>query len=307
MRDAREDTTSRYVYDMAGRAVEYRKSSDWDTDSGAEQVYIHNYYEDGTNRLLEQNVRAAGIGVDTFYSYGKASQGQMPDVIYGLELKNKVWQSKINYEYDSLGRRTKQTLVYGSKQTPVTYSYVPGSTLLERIDNNGDEYRYVYDNMGQITAIYHNNVLERSYAYGVQGEVNRENDRVANISCKYTYDKGGNILSKAVYPYTSGTLGTPTETIVYGYDDAIWKDLLTSYKGQSITYDTIGNPLTYRNGMVLPCGARLCLWRTSRLANRRPQRQPLLADSATGSARKRCLAEWPSDEDLQQDGDQCDL
>ena len=117
------------------------------------------------------------------------------------------------------------------------------------MDNNGDEYRYVYDNMGQITAIYHNNVLERSYAYGVQGEVIRENDRVANISCKYTYDKGGNILSKAVYPYTSGTLGTPTETIVYGYDDAIWKDELTSYKGQSITYDRIGNPLTYRDGM----------------------------------------------------------
>ena len=30
----------------------------------------------------------------------------------------------------------------------------------------------------------------------------------------------------------------------------MWKDLLTSYNGQSITYDTIGNPLSYR-GMTL--------------------------------------------------------
>lgn len=29
------------------------------------------------------------------------------------------------------------------------------------------------------------------------------------------------------------------------YDNSNWKDLLTSYNGQSITYDPIGNPLTY--------------------------------------------------------------
>ena len=27
-----------------------------------------------------------------------------------------------------------------------------------------------------------------------------------------------------------------------------WKDRLTSYNGQTITYDSIGNPLTYNNG-----------------------------------------------------------
>ena len=30
-----------------------------------------------------------------------------------------------------------------------------------------------------------------------------------------------------------------------------WKDLMTSYNGQSITYDEIGNPLTYRDGMTM--------------------------------------------------------
>ena len=33
-------------------------------------------------------------------------------------------------------------------------------------------------------------------------------------------------------------------------------DLLTAYKGQSITYDAIGNPLTYRDGMTMTWDCR---------------------------------------------------
>lgn len=36
-----------------------------------------------------------------------------------------------------------------------------------------------------------------------------------------------------------------------GYAQTGWKDLMTSYNGQSITYDEIGNPLTYRDGMTM--------------------------------------------------------
>lgn len=31
----------------------------------------------------------------------------------------------------------------------------------------------------------------------------------------------------------------------------MWKDKLTSYNGETITYDGIGNPLKYRNGMTM--------------------------------------------------------
>ena len=34
----------------------------------------------------------------------------------------------------------------------------------------------------------------------------------------------------------------------YGYTNAGWSDLLTSFDGGTITYDTIGNPLTYHDG-----------------------------------------------------------
>ena len=66
----------------------------------------------------------------------------------------------------------------------------------------------------------------------------------------WEYDAAGNILNRKEYAYTTGTLGTPTRTVNYGYGDADWGDLLTSYNGMTITYDEIGNPLTGRNGSM---------------------------------------------------------
>lgn len=40
----------------------------------------------------------------------------------------------------------------------------------------------------------------------------------------------------------------PKSTYSYSYGDADWGDKLTSYRGESITYDEIGNPLSYYNG-----------------------------------------------------------
>ena len=57
----------------------------------------------------------------------------------------------------------------------------------------------------------------------------------------------GNITSKTV----NGT------TTSYGYGDTNWKDKLTSYDGQSITYDEIGNPLSYRGMTMSWTGRRL--------------------------------------------------
>ena len=55
-------------------------------------------------------------------------------------------------------------------------------------------------------------------------------------------------MLKAEYAYTTGTLGTPSSTKTYTYGDSLWKDKLTAYNGISITYDAMGNPLSYNNG-----------------------------------------------------------
>ena len=42
----------------------------------------------------------------------------------------------------------------------------------------------------------------------------------------------------------------PEKEVVYGYGNNNWKDQLTTYDGQPITYDAMGNPLSYK-GMDL--------------------------------------------------------
>ena len=69
------------------------------------------------------------------------------------------------------------------------------------------------------------------------------NDPHENATWVYNYDRGGNILSKVKYVYTEGELGEVVENIPYEYTDSNWKDKLTAYNGQAITYDAIGNPL----------------------------------------------------------------
>ena len=57
---------------------------------------------------------------------------------------------------------------------------------------------------------------------------------VGDESYTYTYDTAGNILTANGHSYT--------------YGNSQWRDLLTAYDGETITYDQIGNPLSYYNG-----------------------------------------------------------
>ena len=86
------------------------------------------------------------------------------------------------------------------------------------------------------------------YDYDELGQLIREDNKDTNKSYTYSYDSRGNILEKKTYAFTLGTLGTAQKTDSYGYATDSWKDRLTSYNGQTITYDSIGNPLTYNNG-----------------------------------------------------------
>ena len=74
-----------------------------------------------------------------------------------------------------------------------------------------------------------------------------EKNAAAGKAWNYTYDNGGNILSRTEYTYsTNGTVSGSGTTTSYTYGDAEWGDLLTAYNGEAISYDGIGNPLSYR-------------------------------------------------------------
>ena len=65
-----------------------------------------------------------------------------------------------------------------------------------------------------------------------------------DITYKYTYDNYGNILSKSTYKLNTTTL---INTDTYTYDNANYKDQLTKFNNDTITYDGIGNPLKIGN------------------------------------------------------------
>ena len=70
-------------------------------------------------------------------------------------------------------------------------------------------------------------------------------DKLNGKVYNYTYDAGGNLISETV------TDSNGTTSNAYEYKNSNWGDVLTSYNGQNITYDEIGNPLTYRDGMSI--------------------------------------------------------
>ena len=86
--------------------------------------------------------------------------------------------------------------------------------------------------------------------YDAIGQLIRVNDQwdttagTTGTTWVFTYDLGGNILTKNAYAYTTGTVGTAVQSHNYTYGNAGWKDLLTAYDGTTITYDQIGNPLS---------------------------------------------------------------
>ena len=154
------------------------------------------------------------------------------------------------------------------------WTYKPGAngsatSLLSTYANGSDaKYNYDYDANGNITRIWRGNTSftnaseKYSYVYDSANQLIRENlyygsGNSSNATITYEYDIWGNLLNKKIYAYTVGTLGTARETVPYAYTNSAWKDQLTSYDGESITYDASGNPTNYLGATLVWEGQRL--------------------------------------------------
>lgn len=131
------------------------------------------------------------------------------------------------------------------------------STRISSETIGSDTYAYTYDTLGNITEIKKNGQTYRRYTYDDLGELIAE-EVAGEYRTEYVYDNGGNILSSTKYLYENGAFQSSGETKTYAYSTGAWKDLLTTYNGQTITYDAIGNPdcwaginLTWSDGRLL--------------------------------------------------------
>lgn len=153
--------------------------------------------------------------------------------------------NRIEFTYDGFGRVTGRTYsnTSGATRRVTTYTYQDvgtdkTTTLLKSVNNSGfGELGYEYDAVGNITQITKNGAVQETYTYDALNQLKTVTRN--GITTEYNY-QNGNITSVTQN-------GTVIKT--YGYTNSTWSDLLTSFNGQTITYDEIGNPLQYRDGM----------------------------------------------------------
>ena len=247
-KDERTQLETRYQYDLIGRLLESRS-----TDG----LKVKVTYDD-KNRVAQKQYRVDGTGHQTRYLYGDVAKQQKPGLGYGMQIDGKTC---IEYAYDLLGRCKKKTQIYPSgKKKEITYTYVQGikegttTALVGTITENGKETAYTYDGRGNILeictkALDTGKVTDHMlYTYNGMNQVIREEDAVRGTTYTYTYDLGGNLLENKKYDQVNGVEELRgTDTYTYNSD---WKDQLTSFNGKAITYDAMGNPLSYM-GMSL--------------------------------------------------------
>ena len=157
--------------------------------------------------------------------------------------------NSLAYTYDGIGRMNKRTMTVGNHAYEPGFTYVAGSNggnttaLVAAMSQTGENLSYTYTNTGNIASVTRAGVTT-SYAYDATGQLIRVNDPWDKTSgtdgttWTWAYDRGGNILNRKRYAYTTGTLGSALQTITYTYGNADWKDQLTAYNGAAITYES---------------------------------------------------------------------
>ena len=245
-----------YLYDDIGRLLQV---------SGNDGSYVKTSY-DKLDKSTDLHYKFNGQRRDVYFHY--SDKDNLPlDVKFGTGTAYAVTNL-----YDGLTRVYEKdyTLVGNTSNSKLKaeYSYVDWSG--DKSDRTTGTVRginytfaanglsthdrwYTYDNVGNILTecswiSSSSKPVQESYTYDAKNQLVRHDSVTQNCTITYAYDAGGNITSKKIYAYTTGSLDgkTPTETINYTYGNSAWKDELTSYKGEAIEYDEIGNPELYR-------------------------------------------------------------
>jgi RHS repeat-associated protein len=245
-----------YLSDLAGRLSEIRRSD------GNSTRYTYN----ASNQVTAFNETISGTSYSTTYAYD--NDQRMTALASGL-LAVAVGYDTAN----SLDRVLTVTRAYnGVNRITTTYGYQAGATgqsvTSKRVASvtNGSKTAigYTYDDNGNIATITQGSDVSE-YFYDGLNQLKRENVSVAGATPytrTFSYDVGGNLLEKKTYSYVAGntTLGTLLSTDTYVYGDTNWADKLTSFNGVAMTYDGIGNPLTWTD----PNGAWTATWTMGR-------------------------------------------
>ena len=273
-----------YTYDSRGQISKIEKKS-LTLENGAitgETLLTAEYYGYDAMDRLTRIVVTDGTNLISDIAWSYDADQNVTAITTRVNNGGTLRTDTYAYSYDNDHRPTNTT--YGSVSESITYdgySRVTGKT----VQNSGNTVlstSYAYRDIdaehtttqvSSLTNTFGGNTLSHSYTYDANGNIlsdgsttyaydslNQlvwEYNTAAGKAWNYAYDLGGNILSKTEYDYADGQTSNPV-TVSYTYGDAVWRDLLTAYNGEAITYDGIGNPTIYRGwGMSWQGGRQL--------------------------------------------------
>ena len=224
---------------------------------------------DGTNLIsdiawsydADQNVTAITTRVNNngtlrtdTYAYSYDDDHRPTNTAYGSVSESITYDgySRITGKTVQNSGNTVLSTTYAYRDIDAEHTTTQVSSLTSSFGGNTVSHSYTYDANGNILSDG-----STTYAYDSLNQLVWEYNTAAGKAWNYAYDLGGNILSKTEYDYADGQTSNPV-TVSYTYGDAAWRDLLTAYNGEAITYDGIGNPTIYRGwGMSWQGGRQL--------------------------------------------------
>ncbi|WP_292778201.1 Calx-beta domain-containing protein [Nostoc sp. NMS9] len=210
---SQDDYTVNYGYDAVGRLTSL-------TDATGESIISYEY--DNAGRLTKET---NGNGTYTTYEYDQ--QSQLTRLI-NYKANNTV-NSRFEYAYDNLGRRTSMTTLNGTFE----YGYDATGQLTSVVTPDNRTIRYQYDAAGNRIAVTDNET-------GTNYTSNNLNQYTNAGNAVYTYDTDGNLISK--------TEGGQTSTYTYDVENRLVK-VVTPDGTWDYQYDGLGNRVaTVLNG-----------------------------------------------------------
>ena len=268
--DGGNNMTTIYKYDNAQRLV---KTVVYDTETMKNINGISYSYDQDSNvdfLWYDQDYLYDSIEYGRLFHYYSCDYDDADGSLKSLSININGYPNTINavlnYAYDGFGRYASKSFATSGGINTINFAYLTNglatsslvsqytSTIIkDELIKYNKTFNYVYDDANMnITEVrdVDNNLLYK-YTYDELDRLIREDNSELSKTFVYSYDDNGNILSENVYSYTLGDVSdiTPMHIYEYSYENENWKDQLTEYNGDTITYDEVGNPLSYWNGM----------------------------------------------------------
>ena len=226
--------------------------------------YTYNEYGELTQKALSG-------AVDRAYSYAYKDNAARDLEYVGIDGYKFYPLTDVN------GRNTGREIYSGENRIAAEYityrkvgdhaTNMPASVWFGTGKNIKDSIKYKYDSCGNICEITQNGHLVARYKYDSLNRLVREDNKPMNKTVLFTYDTAGNITERCEYAYTSKMGEELSELACTHYSYDYEGDRLVSYNGESIAYNVLGNPTSYRgNATEWQYGNRLTKFGTTTFA-----------------------------------------